>query len=311
MVAVPDKDLIAVAHQFLHGFGDVQGDPNASVRRTLKGNVQGTVDRNPVVEVDRVPHAAERTLTEAFDFAVDGEHATRGVRNAALASHQRFFAITVAVLARADRDLFAPLLVAATRHMRDHDRLVAVIDRQHLLRQIHLGVVRRCIWSAGLDDERLLHLIPHVGRDLASRRVARCSEDQLFVRPDCRDGLVAIDAVGWARDEAEFGEPQLHELDVVAGKPLRQGARQWDLDDRRCHCHRTDDIWDGFGNRQHARCGIDDKRSVGGNPIGGVTAAESNTGQHHRPEQAGCRNGGQPFGSLIRHEISSKGTRSA
>ena len=283
------------------------------MRRALQGNVECTMNGDPVIEVDRVPHPPERTLADAFDLAVHSEHASRGVRDTALATDQRFFAIPVAVLAGADRHFFAPLFVATARHVRDHHRLVVVVDRQHLFGQIDLGVVWRGVWTARLDDEGLLQLIPHFGGDLAGRSVARRCEDQLLVSPNRLEGLIAVDAVSRARDEAEFGESLLHELDVVASKPLRQGTFEWDLDDWSRRCDGTDDVRDGFGNRQRIPRRIDHECSVSGNPLSSaiIATAQSNTRQNDRPEQACCGNGWQPLGSLVRRAISSRGTLAA
>lgn len=195
------------------------------------------MDGDSVVEVHRVPHPAERTLTDALDPSVEREDATGRVRPPALTLLQRLRTVFVTKLTGADRDLFAPLLTGTARDVRDHRRAVVDEEDRHLLGQIDLGVVHGLrVRSARLDDDRLLHPLPHFVSDLAGRFVTRRLQHQLLERPHRGASETAELTVDGARVKAEFLQSGLHGEHVIAVRALVQ---------RRCEMRR-----DGTGRRR-------------------------------------------------------------
>ena len=181
-------------------------------------HVDGAVDGDAVVEVHRVPHPAEGALADTLDLPVVLVDAARGVRDAALAAPQWLGAVLVAHLAGADRDLLAPLLAGAARHVRDQRRAVTDEEHDDLLRQVHLGVVGvGAERAARLDVDGALQALPHLVRHDTRGRGARRTEHELLERPHGGSGELAELAVGGTRREAEVGQALLHQPHVVAG----------------------------------------------------------------------------------------------
>ena len=135
-------------------------------------HVLGPMDGDPVVEVDRVPHAAQRSRALAGHEAVDVEDpagrlgdahrsASRPAREAARRSGRCRVVIVVAVL-----NGLAVGIDLAGRDVRHQAGAVGLEDHQHLLGEVDLDVVEVAELASRGDRDRILHAVPHLGRHL-------------------------------------------------------------------------------------------------------------------------------------------------
>ena len=256
------------------------------------------MDGDPVVEVDRIPHAPERTVPDPFNLPVELEHAAGCVRATAFAPDDRLFAVAVSILSRTDRDLFAPFFVRPRRHVRDQHRNIVLEHGQHLLGQVDLSVIRGGVRAPGLNREWFLHRVPHLGRDLPRRTVAVDAEDQLLVRPDSLDGLTAEDSVGWSGGKPEIGQSLLHLLNIGTRHSFCQRA----LDHRLSHgrrCFNCDDnFWRRIGNSQLSQLSGRHDVCVGATNVV-ASVAEGHTCHDHDRQYCQCSPSRQPLRDLM------------
>ena len=263
------------------------------MRGRRQWHVERTVHGDAVVEVHRIPHPTERTLTDTFDPPGEVEHATWRDRPAALAAHQRFVS-GIVVLARTDRDLLAPVLVVAAGHVTDEHGDIVVEHGDDLLGKVDLGVIRRGVRSTGLDHERVLHVVPHVGGDLTGRLVVGDAQHQLLVGPHRAPGLVAEVSVDRTWPEAQVGEALLHLRHVVAGHSLGERTRQLGLHHRG---RRLDHLDRRHRGQQRERHRVDACRRC---RVLAVATAERDACNDHDREDACCGDSGHPLAGFGR-----------
>ena len=191
--------------------------------------------RNAVVEVHRIPHAAQRAHTLALDLAVIREHAAGRLGQRTHLLGDGFFKLSTLCVGVVGRRLAVLLgrsirIDFTRRDVGDECRFVLLERNQHLLGQVDLGVVGLTIGRPSRCDRqlRVAQQIPRISGDRASRFSTRRLQHQLL---ECPDGLCrerAEDPIGRARIKTEVDQTLLQHFDVVAHQALleRPGHRR-------------------------------------------------------------------------------------
>ena len=196
------------------------------MRRRLQRHVVGAVHGDPVVEVDRVHHPAQRADALAVVPAGEPEEPP-GVLASAHSSLVTGSASGSPLASVSSVSDLAPLLRCAVgvlhagRDVGDQLGDVVLEHDQHLLGHVDLDVRgARPGGPARRDGDAILHDLPHLVGDPTLGLRPWSLQDQLLVGPHRLLRTRPEQAVDRAGGETEFGQPLLHRLDVVTGVAL-------------------------------------------------------------------------------------------
>ncbi len=294
-VLAPHVHQVALGHHRRERLGDRLIEAHAAVRRGRQRHVVGSVNGDPVVEVDRVHHPAQRAGALAVVPTGEPEHAARRLGVGALLLGHRLrqrFAVGAGVV----RQRVAPLLgravgiLLARRDVRDQLRRIIFEHDQHCLRHIDLdmrgtGPGR----AARRNGDSVLHRLPHLVADPTLGIGSRGLQDQLLVRPHCLLRSRPEQAIDGAGSETEVGQPLLHLLDIFTSIALADGLADVGLDDCRISIDHDRKCRDA---RRRRRGRPDDG---GCNGVGAAGAAPTrHPGDDHHGEHAGTGDHGHP-----------------
>ena len=195
----------------------------------------GPVDCYPLIEIDRVIHSAKLTLASPNNQSVELVDATWSPRHTTDTFLDRLSACLIVLLSRRDSDFFAPLFICRRGgcprgNMSDDRRHIVAENNQHLLGQVHLGVIGRCVRPARQDLKWVLHPTPHLCINLARDVVPRHTHHQFFESPYCLASSFTKDPIGFAWIKVQFDQAILDHFDLRSSRTFANCLREWNFD---------------------------------------------------------------------------------
>ena len=194
--------------------GDVHGNANAAVRCRVEGHVDCAVDGDAVVEVDGIPHRAERTVADAFDPTEVLEDSAGGGGDPTHVSFGHLVELASAFI-DIDGDDLAPLVASPARHVGDQHRVARMKDGEHLLGKVDLCVTVSLTCASRHSCSGREHRAPHSSSNDTRRLVPRGRHRELLERPYGATGGMPEVAIDRAGIERQVDEASLQDGNVI------------------------------------------------------------------------------------------------